>query len=271
MPPGIRFLRPSESEKIHDKSWPDPQHCRICGGTKTFRGQSRDPEHLGEVVDFECPCREQWMMFRYFLSNGIALRYQVLGWRDTEGVDTRPKNIAMKFVGNLDRNIRSGRGLYLSGPQGTGKTMIGTLILKAALAKGYSGHFTTFYELLQDGSEGFRSEVDKEWFEDKVRNSDLLMIDDPGKEMHQGERQIDFKQSMLDDVIRHRTSSLLSTIVTSNSTFDDFRKRYGVSIASLMTETMEMVPFQGQDYRPISDKEYERMIMSGEFRPVVVA
>ena len=97
------------------------------------------------------------------------------------------------------------------------------------------------------------------------------MIDDPGKEMHQGERQIDFKQSMLDDVIRHRTSSLLSTIVTSNSTFDDFRKRYGVSIASLMTETMEMVPFQGQDYRPISDKEYERMIMSGEFRPVVVA
>ena len=269
-PKGIRILTSVESDRLK-KDYPglppSPfKGCVTCGDTKSFRYWNDDNT---EVVSYQCDCAQQWILSRYLLYNGIGMNFQRLGWRQVQYQG--PEVIAVhKYIGNLDRNLRLGTGLYLYGDPGTGKTLLGTLILRQALSKGVSGHFTTFREMQIAYEGGWKDEDKSDWFRAKIRHAGILVIDDPGKEMSGG-RSVEFSKTLLDDVIRHRTSASLPTIITSNDTPAEFRLRYGGNVASLLDERMIRIATTGGDFRPNMEPYNELEEELGITRPITLS
>ena len=274
LPKSIRILKPIEAEFLSatavGRKWRTPKDCLICKGTKSFKWYSSRPNESETVVDWECNCVDQWIMHRYFLVHGIPLLYQQLGLRDTKSVNRDALLSVLTYLENAVDHLDSGTGLYLYGPNGTGKTMLGTLVLKTIMSQGYSGYWTTFIDLIEGKKAGFDNPEAKEWFVRQIKNSDFLLIDDPGKEQTSGERQIGFQTSLLDEVVRHRNGMQLPTIITANYSPEVFEQRYGQSIASLLTEGQISVPFYGEDFRNEAKRLGLEIRQQGLSRPIII-
>lgn len=268
-PKGIRVLKTIESDRLttmYPSLPPSPKQCPTCGGTKQFLWYD---DH-DNIVSYECSCAEQWILYRYLLYNGIERGYQRMGWRDIR-TDTEIARSAKAYITDWPYNFSNGFGLYLHGTPGTGKTLLGTLVLKHVLGQGYEGHFTTFNELL-DGYMGTWGDADaKAWFTRKVKNTGLLVIDDPGRENRESKGSISRSTSLLDDVIRHRIAANLPTIITTNETPEDFSRAYGPNLKSLLSERMEVREATGVDYRSTKRREVESEREAHLTRPLVLA
>lgn len=275
LPRGIRTLSNDESERLKSlvgksKKFPaSPKDCAICDGTQVFRWYSRISGHENEVVEYDCPCNDQWTLSRYLYSCGIPWGLQVLGKRDiyqqSEAVD-----VVMNYIANLDGNFKHGIGLLLYGPPGSGKTMLGSLVLKAYAAKGYSICFTSFIELLDGKKSSWSNKEEKDWFARQVTHTDILMIDDPGKEFKTDGRGADFINTLLQEVVRYRVSNDLPTIITSNLDPSRFRDSYGSDVGSLLTESTQTQSVLGADVRQKKYKEDQRERDLNLVRPVVI-
>ncbi len=276
-PKGIRVLKTVESNRLKSLV-PDPKklppswkQCITCGGERGFKWYDMDKYNGNAIADYECNCVEQWVLHRYFLYNGIGVNLQRIGWINCVA-DESARRIVQSYLGdrNLDWNVEQGTGLYLHGPRGTGKSLMASLFLRRTLSLGYSGHWTSFIEMREAKTNEWEDQDRSEWFNRKIRDTTVLVIDDPGQE-HKSDKSIEFSRTVLDDVIRHRMSASLPTIITSNKTPDEFRALYGGNVASLIQERMIPVPVPGEDYRPRMrpDAELERSM--GLTRPIVIA
>jgi DNA replication protein DnaC len=116
----------------------------------------------------------------------------------------------------------------------------------------------------------WKDEEKADWYQAKIRNATVLVIDDPGKE-HNGEGAIELSRTILDDVIRHRMAASMPTIITSNDTPEEFRLRYGGNVDSLISERMLAVPVDGDDWRPNMYSTSQDELAMGITRPIVVS
>ena len=268
-PSGIRVLKSVESDilKASDSNLPTLAHCVTCKGRKVFRWYAEDGSG---IVDYECPCREQFILYRYLQYNGLQRNQQRFGWREVL-TDAPIVEEILQYGRDIEYNLDEGVGLYLYGSRGTGKSMLGSLLLKNALGQGYSGHFTSFIELRDMYSGGFKDQVKKDWYQSKIRNAEILVVDDPGREYTSSEKGVDFSRTIMDDLIRHRMAASLPTIITSNLTPDTFKQTYGENVASLITERMKPIVVTGSDFRPAKAALDDVLRTEHLVRPIVVA
>ena len=288
-PSGIRLLRNDEIERLrktHPKVPMSPERCVTCKGEKTFQwwvGGSDDRR----VETYQCNCIDQWSLHLYFLSSNIGLVYQRIGWGD---VQTEPGALAKveDYLSRLDAYMDAGCGLILHGSMGTGKTMLSTLILKAALAAGYDGYFTTFSEMIDTYSGGWYDTDEKTWFHRRIKNADILIVDDVGKE-HRKTRSVSWaeaektgrepglaryntalSESTFDDVLRHRVANASPTIITTNLGLEELQAGYGGNVMSLLHERSTTYRFTGEDFRDSARMRLDDEIQLGLTRPVVI-
>jgi DNA replication protein DnaC len=167
-------------------------------------------------------------------------------------------------------NFRLGASIFLWGEPGTGKTMMGSLILKRALALKYDGYFTSFIDLMNGYSDGFDDRESRSRFNRTMMHADVLMIDDPGKEQHASAKQADYSSSVLDSVIRTRNGHSTPTIITSNDDPEAFKRRYGSYVSSLISERTLVQEVKGIDFREIQNKRLAIEIAENLSRPVVI-
>ncbi len=272
-PRGIRVLKTVESTRLKEnnpdisKLPPSPKNCITCKGTVRFRWWNQE---FTEIVEYECNCEQQWLLHRYLLYNGIGLNFQRIGWKQCNVDEESHRMVRTYLDGNhLDYNLEVGTGMFLFGEKGTGKTLLSTLLLRRTLAYGHTGHFTSFLEMKDAYTGAWKDEDKSDWYQRKVRQASVLVIDDPGKEMG-GDKPTELARSILDDMIRHRMSSGLPTIITSNFTPEEFRLRYGGFVDSLMSERMIPVNVVGEDWRKTMFSNSEEERIAGLTRPIVV-
>jgi DNA replication protein DnaC len=136
-----------------------------------------------------------------------------------------------RFGENHEKVWEKGRGLYLWGPNGVGKSSAAVAILKEYMRYGYSGLYVTAQELvdarmnnteLPDGSL-------RVWR--RAEDVDILVLDDLGKE-HRSESGYAVK--LFDQLFRTRGAALRPTVVTSNMDWDKIAEVYKVSMAESM-------------------------------------
>jgi DNA replication protein DnaC len=248
---------------------PSIAECVTCNGAKTFRYYNLETGS-DEIVEYDCPCKDQWIANRFFSYNGVALAHQRISWRDLRPSET-DERILLEYVVNLDHALRSGMGLYLFGKYGTGKTSVGVLILKEALAQGYPGHFTSFMDLKDTYTQSYSGgEEDREWYRKKIRETQLLVIDDPGKQSADSQKGFEYSRTVLDDVLRHRMADDLPTIITSNLPLGEFGEGYGDRLRSLVTEKMLFHEMSGTDFRPEHALGVQRLEKLRLTKPIVV-
>jgi DNA replication protein DnaC len=273
LPPGIRLLTNPEVERLQAR-YPDlpptPDQCITCGGRGQFLWWPPRTVTRTEPVEWKCNCLDQWVLHRYLLNAGIPIGYQRLGWDDMEAITADTRQAMAEYIEHADAYVRAGCGLMLHGDPGTGKTMLAVLLLKALLAEGYSGYFTTFTDMVALYTSTWRSDEERAWFDQRIRNVTFLVLDDPGKE-YGGARGSGLAGAAFDAVLRYRVSSSKPTIVTTNHDSDRVAENYGGSIIDLLSECSRQIVFDGESFR---DRHRQRVLNEVSLnltRPVVIS
>jgi len=254
----------------HPALWESPQNsCITCRfektGEKTFRWWNED---RSEVVTWECNCIAQWILNRYLLHNGIGKAYQRLGWADAVDVPVQTQMQVMQYLESADAYVERGVNLILP-DAGTGKTLMLMLLAKGLMQRGHDVFVAQMNSIVEMYTSGWREKSEKDYFERRIMNCGVLVIDDLGKET--GQNHVDFIDRLLDRVIRHRTAASTPTHISTNLTPETLRSGYNTYVASLLTETAMFVETSGRDWRPKAQERVQDEIAQLLTRPLVIA
>lgn len=268
LPPHINPLSPQDFDRlasIQPGLWRSPgDKCLTCDKKGTFRSINRKTL---DVEEYECNCREQWMLHLHLLNAGVFTHYQRVSWSDIDGVPPEVTNAIKSYADHAAKYVRGGTGVILRGKNGTGKTLLATLLLKSLVQRGYDCFFTTFDELLTSHTTSWRDSAERERF-NRLVGATFLVIDEVGKETKGRENVVG---SMFDHVIRRRVADDKPTIITTNMTREEMKVGYGNSIMSLLTEACSDIEVTGNDYREKANGWRDLDIEADTVRPLVLS
>lgn len=213
-----------------------------------------------------CDCEMQVALFKHYAAAGIGTTYMRLNWADYQGSRGILRGLA-KYEENRSEFIRRGMGLYLSGDVGTGKTMLANLVLKDMIKSGYVCFATTFAQTIEMYTAGWGDRDEKAWFQHKFLHSQVLLLDDLGKELRN--TKLALAETTFDSILRQRVTNGRPTFITTNLDAGDLRDGYGKAILSLIREQSLEEVVAGEDYRPKANESRVSEVLKGVTRPIV--
>ena len=152
------------------------------------------------------------------------------------------------FIHNFNNFPDERRNLLIYGNSGVGKTFLTNCIAKEILDKGYSVIYLTSYELFDIlETKAFRNDEFDE-FQDSILSMlytcDLLIIDDLGTEIINR-----FTETKLFSCINDRQKNEVSTIISTNLSFNDITSNYSERIFSRLIGYYKLIKIVGNDLR----------------------
>lgn len=180
-------------------------------------------------------------MARRVASSGIGKRFR-------EARTSIPA--AISFLESFGEN--RGRGLYIRGGTGAGKTTAACAVARALVYSGYRVRVTTTLAMLDAIHDGYEAGARGASALGAWTCCDLLVLDDLGKENANS-----WAMTTLFQVVNERYEALLPTIFTSQYRIEDIERRMSRSgeqetaaaIASRIRETCESVDLGNRDRR----------------------
>jgi len=188
---------------------------------------------------------------------GVPKKFHHLSIKDFEHFNNEDlkkiKDFMENYLNNLHKVFDSNEGILFYGSNGSGKTMLSSLIVKEAYKYRYTSKRATFVQYISEYTRVW-GERDKEEAEEVFYNDfkavEFLVLEEVGKE-------IDSKISspILEDCLRYREDHGLVTIICSNLTPKDLVDKYGMSIGSLIKGNCVPIKIESKDQRNNSFKE----------------
>jgi DNA replication protein DnaC len=234
----------ARSEPFREQACP----LGICDGSGWILG----PEDVARP----CECREPRL--RRGRSRGVASvippRYRGVSF-DRPPISDMARDLTTKaavadvakFVEELDERLDAGRGLWLFGDTGTGKTTLAMLISKTALELGRSVAIYSLPKLLArirrtyDSAPGGDSYLQ---FFERLTSVDLLHIDDLG-----AEKRSDWVLEQLYALVNERYEAQRSMLISTNLPHDQLEEQIGSRTVSRLNQICDEVPLFGDDRR----------------------
>lgn len=124
-------------------------------------------------------------------------------------------DVMQKYVDQFKEFKEKGKGLLLYGGVETGKTFFACCIANALIDNGYSCLATNFSRIANT----VWDIENKQGYYDKLNSFDLLVLDDLGVE-----RNTDYMQEIVFNIVDGRDRSGLPMIITTNLTLDEIKK-----------------------------------------------
>lgn len=150
-----------------------------------------------------------------------------------------------RYVRAIEQNLDSGKGLWIQGDVGTGKTTLAMLVSKAALDAGRSVAIYSLPRLLNLLREAMDSDEGKLDFLDRLTAVDLLHIDDLG-----AENRTDWVLEQLYSIVNARYEAERAIVATTNLMPDELSERLGPRTVSRLVEICgDLIPLFGEDKR----------------------
>ena len=160
---------------------------------------------------------------------------------------TRILDICRKYAAGFTLN--SGNLLF-NGGTGLGKTMLSACIAREVAEKGYSVAYESaphlFAKLEKDR---FHPDEDSALAVAKLKNCDLLIVDDLGTELPGN-----FVVSALYTLLNDRLLAGKPMLISTNLNIDEIHGRYSPQIASRLQGSFQLLPFVGEDIRVLKNK-----------------
>jgi DNA replication protein DnaC len=218
-------------------------------------GTPIDPYRLGELTYYATSCvaclakmkerEQQEKEDAKLVSLGLQRRYRGSNFENLH--DPKPSEqvieaIRMYAIEITNEAEPSGRGLYLWGPNGTGKTH---LAVAAAKTFGHSLFVNTLY-LFDALKTSYQTNEPCDVFE-AARYAKFLILDDLGSERPTG-----WVQERLYALLNTRWDEMLSTVFTSNFAPDKIEDIIGARSASRVLGTCLTIEVDGPDHRRFS-------------------
>ncbi len=136
-----------------------------------------------------------------------------------------------RYIRNIDTNLAQGRGLWLTGDVGTGKTSLAMLVSKAAIDAGYSVAIYSLPRLLnliRDELDTDNSVLD---LIDRLAAVDLLHIDDLG-----AQHTTSWRLEQLYSIVDARYQAKRSIVATTNLMPDELAEQMGQRVLTTISE-----------------------------------
>lgn len=200
--------------------------CGVCGEKK-----QRVIEIMGlmQIVPCACRCTQEQDAARREQMERQRAAYDAARRRaECFGGDAKKAaftfDVDDQWDARLSRRVRgyakefasyrkTGKGLLLLGPVGTGKTFYACCIANAVIDAGYSARVTNFAQIANELQPLF----DKDQVHSRLRRVDLLVLDDLA-----AERDTSFMQEIVFQVVEERSAAQKPLIVTSNVSAQEF-------------------------------------------------
>jgi DNA replication protein DnaC len=215
----------------------------LCDGTGWIE--------VDEMTARPCGCRELKSKRTQSrrLGTGIPKRFRGVGFDRQPIADMDPAltREIRSFVRDIGGNLDRGRGLWLFGDVGTGKTSLAMLVSKAALEAGRSVAIYSMPRLLADIKETYEDSSERSYMQlfERLVSVDLLHIDDLG-----AEKRTEWVLEQLYSIINERWQEQRSLVVTTNLIdVDELREQIGRRTVSRLHEMCDLIPIMGRDRR----------------------
>ena len=160
------------------------------------------------------------------------------------------------FIHDIEGNLASGRGMWLTGDIGTGKSTLAMLISKAAIDSGHSVAIYSVPQLLAEIRDTYNADPGERSYMDFFRRLsavDLLHLEDLG-----AEKQTDWVLEQLYSLINQRYEDERSIVATTNLGYDELERQVGARTASRLNEICgELWPLYGADQRIVIPSGYK--------------
>jgi DNA replication protein DnaC len=183
----------------------------------------------------DCACRRPKIAARRaaVLEGRIPNRYlgvsferpPVLGLPDAIVSEVR------RYVRNLDGRLNEGRGLWLTGDVGTGKTSLAMIVSKAALEAGHTVAIYSLPRLLNLLRDEIGSESSLLALLDRLCAVDLLHIDDLG-----AQHTTPWRLEQLYSIVDARYQAKRAIVATTNLMPDELAEQMGRRILTTVSE-----------------------------------
>lgn len=256
-----RFLSDKDAARLY-RQHPEvknsfEKYCPTCLTEKTY------VDINGNTTN--CDCKGQLNLHKQYLNSGIGVLYQRYSWDDYKG-DPKLKGTSDVYLAQSDKMVGSGLGIIANGTYGVGKTFGLTMLCKSLLREGFSVFTTTFTAMIEMFTDGWTSREDKEIFQEKMSMSQVLLLDDLGKEMR---NKSTLAESTFDHVLRSRVQNGRPTFITTNMDNDEMHRGYGGAVMSLLDETSITISVSGEDFRKKAGSRKIQEVLAGKVRPIV--
>lgn len=160
------------------------------------------------------------------------------------------ENVPPKIQQAFESMLKGGKGIYLHGGVGTGKTHI-CFALKKHYEVPQSWRYLTLWNVV-DLIHEIRADIDRHYLDKRRAEDDLtnpenrriLILDDIG-----AERATDFVAETLYRIINHRYIHQLPTIFTSNCNTQELADKIGERSTSRIVEMCDIYELTGSDRR----------------------
>lgn len=188
--------------------------------------------------------------------SGIKKRYlsRTIDSFSVTAENKRSFEVATDYIKNFREYFAQGKGLYLEGPCGTGKTHLAIAIALAIINAGVPVICKTSIDILGDIKRCYErnSEVTEEEVLEAYKTVDLLIIDDLGKE-----QVTEWSVPVLYSILNERYEALLPTIITTNYNTTALAEKLSAkgdaetatAIISRFVESSKRVTMSWADYR----------------------
>jgi DNA replication protein DnaC len=210
----------------------------------------------GMVVDDErrlatpCRCRGQIVGERRArgLSNAIPKKYRGVSF-DRPPITEMPAatvQVVRAYLRNLDQRLEQGRGLWLYGDVGTGKTTLAMLVSKSALEAGRSVAIYSLPRLLAEIRDTYEEGSRHSYTDllDRLTEVDLLHVDDVGTE-----KTSPWVLEQLYAIVNSRYEEQKTIVLTTNLDRDELAEQINPRTVSRLEEMCEELPLFGSDHR----------------------
>ncbi len=210
----------------------DRQPCRlgICDGSGWILG----PEDVARP----CDCRASMVAKARLrgVDSVIPAKYRGVSF-DRPPV-TQMNEIVVRrvrdYCTSIDENIEAGRGLWLYGSSGTGKTTLAMLVSRIALEAGRSVAIYSLPKLLARIRRTFDAETGEQSYSDlfeRLATVDLLHVDDLG-----AENRTEWVLEQLYALVNERYEAQRSLVVTTNLEEHELEDQIGERVVSRLVE-----------------------------------
>jgi DNA replication protein DnaC len=231
--------------------------CKKCNGVGSIDLPNSNKAKM-------CECQKEALTNAHLSVSGVPIKYIKSKWK-WEILNNSQDSIkkSQKFVDNFVENYQNGKGLYLYGRQGRGKSLLESLIARDVIKminpdtnNRFRVGFIIFEEMIKLSHEARTEQPQRKKYYSLIESTDLLILDNIGSETGTAAHNT----KVLEYILRKRDNNCVPTIISSNFSPEQLKDQYSDTIYDFIVQNSELVWVEGENFRQKSkvfDEEFD--------------